>query len=280
MSTGQAWVENVAPAGRFPPLRLSQLWIHRELLFFLAQRDVKSRYKQAFLGVAWAVIQPLTGALTFTIFFHRVVGLEATGVKSYFAFALVGFIVWNYFSSAMSSGAGSLVQNSQLLTKVAFPKIVAPVASLLPPLLDLGVGSLLVFGAVILTGDGFTPLGLVTALPLGIGLLLVAPMGPAMFFSALVVKYRDASVFVGFLLQFLLFASPVAYPPDLVSDRWQTIYYLNPVAGALALARAGFVDAPLPPLWRLLLSFGVAVVLLMAGLVYFRVNERQFADII
>jgi ABC-type polysaccharide/polyol phosphate export permease len=274
-----AWVENVAPTSRIPPLRLSQLVQHRELLFFFAQRDVKARYKQAFLGVAWAVIQPITGALTFTLFFRGVLGIDA-GVKSYFAFALVGYIVWSYFSSALSTASGSLVSNSQLLTKVAFPKIVAPVASLLPPLLDLAVGAAIAIIVAIVTGVPFDPLGVFVAVPLGIVLLLAAPAGLALFFGALVVKYRDASVFVGFVLQFLLFASPVAYPPQLVADRWQTIYHLNPIAGALALIRAGLVDGPLPPAGRLVLSFAVAAALLLGGLVYFRINERQLADII
>jgi ABC-type polysaccharide/polyol phosphate export permease len=274
-----AWVENAAPTSRVPALRISDAWHHRELIFFFAQRDVKVRYKQAFLGTAWAGLQPLIGALTFTIVFSGLANVDVKG-RSYFAFALSGFIVWTYFSSTVTSGTNSLLSNSDLLTKVSFPRIVAPLAALLPALVDLAVGIVLALIVSVATGDGLSPIGLLVGLPLGLVLLLTAATGPVLFFSASIVRYRDASALVTLALQFVLFVSPIAYPPELVPPRWQTLYYANPLASALGLLRAALANGQLPGVGHVLLSFAVASVVLFLGLVHFRANERSFADII
>jgi ABC-type polysaccharide/polyol phosphate export permease len=240
---------------------------------------VKVRYKQAFLGIAWAGIQPLVGALTFTILFNRLAKVDVVG-HSYFAFALVGFGIWTYFSSTVQGGTMSLVHNAELLTKVAFPRIVPPTAALLPPLIDLTISVVLATVISVATGARPTVLGVVIGLPLGLVLLGLAVVGPVLFLSATVVKYRDASTLVSFALQFLLFASPVAYPPELVPDGWRTVLYLNPVAGALTLLRAALVGTDLPTAPQLLLSVAVAVVACYIGLLHFRRSEREFADII
>ena len=138
-SEPQDWVVNAAAVGRWSALRLDQFWAKRELIYFFALRDLKVRYKQAFLGVAWAGIQPLVGALTFTILFHRLGNVDVGVGESYFAFALLGFGIWTYYSTSIQAGTGSLVANADLLTKVAFPKIVAPTAALLPGFIDLSV---------------------------------------------------------------------------------------------------------------------------------------------
>lgn len=274
------WVVNAAPTRRWPSLRPGELWRHRELIGFFALRDLKVRYKQAFLGAAWAGLQPLVGALAFTVLFNRLADVDVGDGRSYFAFALVGFIVWTYVSSSMSNGSSSLLYNADLLTKVSFPKIVAPVAALLPPLLDLGVGAVLALGAALVAGDGFSPVGFVVGLPLGLALLVAASAGPTLFMSAVIVKYRDAAVLVAFGLQVLLFLSPVAYPPELAPARWRPVLYLNPVAGALGLLRAALTGAPLPGVGPLATSCAVAAVALVVGLHRFRANERELADII
>src|SRR3954454_16813601 len=135
------WREKAAPTGRWPPLRLTEAWRFRELIAFFALRDFKVRYKQAFLGVAWAGVQPLVGALIFTLLFQRLADIDVGG--SYFAFSLVGFAVWSYFSTPVSAGSNSLLYTAGLLTKVAFPRLVLPVASMLPGLVDLAIGSTL-----------------------------------------------------------------------------------------------------------------------------------------
>jgi ABC-type polysaccharide/polyol phosphate export permease len=278
-SPADAWVVNEAAPGRRVALRAAEVWRHRELVLFFAQRDVKVRYKQAFLGAAWAGLQPIVGAVSFTVLFNRLAHLDV-GDRSYFAFALVGFIVWTYASSSLSTGSSSLLYNADLLTKVAFPKIVVPVAAMLPPLLDFSVGAVLAIGAALVMGDGFSVVGFLVGLPLGAVLLVLATLGPVLFMSATVVKYRDAAVLVTFGLQILLFLSPVAYPPELAPGRWREVLYVNPLAGALGLLRSALTAAPLPSVGHLATSFAVAVALTYVGLHRFRANERELADII
>lgn len=278
-SSSDAWVVNDSANGRRVQLRVGELWRHRELLWFFAQRDVKVRYKQAFLGAAWAGLQPLVGALSFTVLFNRLASVDV-GDRSYFAFALVGFIVWTYASTSLSTGSSSLLYNADLLTKVAFPKIVVPAAAMLPPLLDLSVGVVLALGTALVMGDGFSPAGVVIGLPFGVVLLVLSTLGPVLFMSATIVKYRDAAVLVAFGLQVLLFLSPVAYPPELAPGRWRDVLYLNPLAGALGLLRSALTAAALPSLGHLATSYAVAMALVYVGLHRFRASERELADII
>jgi lipopolysaccharide transport system permease protein len=273
------WVVNSAPKDRWPALQLREFWTHGELIYFFAVRDVKVRYKQAFLGIAWAAIQPIAGAVMFTILFNRLADIDIDGA-SYFAFALLGFGVWTYFSSTLQAGTVSLVYNSELLTKVAFPRIVPPTAALLPALMDLGVALLLATSISIAQGGRPDAIGVLVGLPLGFVLLVLAVVGPVLFLSATLVKYRDAATLVSFMLQLLLFASPVAYPPELVPDPWQTILYLNPISGVLGSLRAALIGTDLPSAAQLLLSVTVAVAMSYVGLMHFRRSEREFADII
>ncbi len=278
-ATSRPWVVNAAATGRWPALRIGQLWTHRELVHFFALRDLKVRYKQAFLGIAWAGIQPLVGALTFTILFNRLADVEVDG-PSYFAFALLGSGVWAYFAATLQSGTNSLLYNAQLLTKVAFPRIVAPAATILPGLIDLAVAAALAFVVAIGAGGDVSPWALGVGLPGGLALLLLAVLGPVLFLSAAVVKYRDVNTLVGFGVQLLLFATPIAFPPELVPAGWRTLLYLNPLSGAVGLLRWALVDTPAPTIGQLEVSVTAAAVLLLIGLVHFRRREREFADII
>jgi ABC-type polysaccharide/polyol phosphate export permease len=273
------WRENAARTGRWPSLRLAEAWHYRELIVFFALRDFKVRYKQAFLGIAWAVVQPLVGALTFTLLFHRLADIDVGG-HSYFAFSLAGFAVWSYFTTAVVAGSNSLLYNAALLTKVAFPRLVLPVASMLPGLVDLAIGSTLALVAAVVAGDGVSLVGLVVGLPAGLGLLVLTVAGLLFLFSASVVRYRDVAVVIGFGLQVMLFITPVAYPPSLIPGAWQTIAYINPMAGVLGLFRWGLVSMDPPSGPQLLLSTAAAVVLLVGGLLHFRRNEQEIADII
>jgi ABC-type polysaccharide/polyol phosphate export permease len=273
------WIVNTATTRRWPSLGIGQLWTHRELVYFFALRDLKARYKQAFLGVAWAGIQPLIGALTFTILFNRLADVEIDG-PSYFAFALLGSGVWAYFSSTLQSGTNSLLYNAELLTKVAFPRIVAPTATFLPGFIDLAVASVLAFIIALASGGGVVPLGLLLGLPGGLILLVLAVAGPVYLLSAAVVKYRDVSTLVGFGVQLLLFATPIAFPPELVPSSWRTLLYINPLSGAVGLLRWALVDTPAPTAAQLATSVVAALFLLLFGLFHFRRREREFADII
>ena len=273
------WRENAASDRRWPSLRFSQIWRHRELAIFFAVRDVKVRYKQAYLGVAWAGLQPLAGAMAFTFVFNRLADIDV-GSRSYFAFALVGFAVWSYFSASLSTGSNSLVYNANLLTKIAFPRVVIPLAALLPGLIDFAVGAVLACAAAVLAGDGVHPVTLLLTVPVGVVMMLATSAGLVLCFGAMIVRFRDVGVIVGFGLQVLLFASPVGYPPELVANPWRTLLYVNPLSGCLGLLRAGLVGTPLPSAVQLLLSGAVAFLLFVGGLAYFRRHEREFADII
>ena len=240
-----AWTVNAARDNRWPRLQLSQPWVHRELIFFFALRDVKVRYKQAYLGAAWAALQPIAGAVAFTLLFNELAGVEVED-ESYFVFALVGFVVWAYFTTAVNNGTNILLYNSELLTKVALPRIAFPVSALLPGLIELAVGVVIALVAAMIWGGGTNVVALVVGAASRHRAADAQCLGPALFFSACVVRYRDVATIVGFGLQLFLFVSPVAYPPELVPDRWQTLQYVNPLAGALALFRAALGGSALP----------------------------------
>lgn len=273
------WIVNTSPVRRLPALHLGEVWTHRELIYFFATRDIKVRYKQALLGVAWAVIQPIVGAVTFSILFHRLADVDVDA-PSYFAFAVIGSGVWTYFSASLTSGTSSLLANAELLTKVSFPRIVAPAATLLPGLIDFTVAAVLAFAVAVASGAVPSVGGVLLGLPGGLVLMVVAVAGPVLLFSATVVKYRDVATLVGFAVPLLLFASPIAYPPELVPPGWRDLLYANPVAGALGLLRWALVGTRLPTAGQLLISIGVALVLLLLGTLHFRRTEREFADII
>lgn len=278
-ATPARWVENAATTSRFASLQLGETWRHRELAYFFALRDIKVRYKQALLGAAWALLQPLAGAAAFTLVFHNLADIDVQG-RSYFGFALTGYVAWAYFSAALLAGMNSLLFNSDLLTKVSFPRLLLPVAAILPPLVDLLVGAVVALVVALALGDGFGPVGFLVGLPLGLALLVAAVLGPALLLSATIARYRDVGAIATFGLQFVLFASPVAYPSELVPDQWRDVYYLNPVAGALGLIRGALTNADLPSAGHLVLSAAVALVLCALGLAHFQASARHVADVI
>lgn len=269
------WVEN-RPSRGLRAIGLAELWSFRELVRALATRDLKVRYKQAAFGVAWAVIQPLLGAATFTLVFARLADVD-TGTIPYPLFAYVGFAAWTYHSQAVSTGTESLVQNQAMVTKIYYPKLASPLASALAPLVDLAI-SLLVL-AVLLVVYREPPGPQILALPLALALLMGVALSFSIWLSALNVRYRDVRYMVTFGMQLWLFISPVAYPVGLVSGWWRWVYALNPMVGVLAVMRWVLLDAPAPG-GRELLSLGVAGLVMVGGLAYFQRTERRFADVI
>lgn len=277
--TSRPWVVNASASGWWPGLRIGELWRHRELIGFFAVRDVKVRYKQALLGVAWAGVQPVVGAVVFFVVFHRLADVDV-GARSYFAFAVLGTGVWTYFSVALQNGTASLLANADLLTKVSFPRLVIPAATLLPGMIELTVAMVIAVVAALAAGGGLSAVGLLVGVPAGLALLVLGAAGPVLWFSASVVRYRDVLALVGFGTQLLLFASPIAYPPEFVPEGWRTLLFVNPVAGAVGLLRWGLVGAPAPGAAHVALSVGVATALFVTGLVHFRRHERTVADVI
>lgn len=269
------WIESRPTRGR-RALRFGELWRYRELVTFLAVRDVKVRYKQAVFGGVWAIVQPLAGAAIFTVVFGQVADLPSDGIP-YLVFTFAGFALWTYLSTSVNTARASLISNSSLITKVYFPRLAAPLASVLPALIDLGVA--LVVLAVLAYAAGVAPGIAVLTAPLFLVGTVVVAFGTGTLLAALTVQYRDLQQVFTVLVQLWLFASPVAYSSSLIHDRWRWAYALNPMAGVLDGWRWSVLGGP-PPGWELLVSAAVAGVLLVTGLLVFQRNERRFADVI
>jgi ABC-type polysaccharide/polyol phosphate export permease len=269
------WVEN-RPSGGFRRLDLAELWEYRELAVFLALRDLKVRYKQAVFGAAWAVLQPLAGVAVFYFVFRRLANVPSQGIP-YPLFAFVGLSVWTYASTAITKATQTLVMNSALVTKVYFPRLLAPLASVLPGLVDLAVSlSLLV---ILYPLYGTAPGIAALTLPLWIMALIVVVMGIGLWLGTLNVSYRDINHGVNLVIQLWLFLSPVAYASDSVPERFRTLYALNPMVGIIDGFRWALLDAPWPGS-TLGVSFSVAIVIFVSGIAYFQRGERRFADVI
>jgi lipopolysaccharide transport system permease protein len=270
------WIVNQAPDSWLPPIDLRELWRFRELAFVLALRDLKVRYKQTAFGVAWVVIQPLAAVLIFSLVFGRVAHLASESVP-YPVFVYSGLVLWTYFSGTLDSVAQSLVQNRDLVTKTFFPALIAPLALVLPGLVDLLV-SLVVVGGV-MAAYGVVPGAAVVLLPLWIVLCMLLVLGVGLWLAALNVQYRDVRHSLSFLLQIWLFASPVVYTSGLVDGRWRYVYALNPMVAVLDGFRWSLIGTAAPS-GDALVSLAVGIAAFVVGFVYFVRSERRFADLI
>jgi lipopolysaccharide transport system permease protein len=271
----KVWVEN-RPTGGWRSLDWVELWRYRELVVFLALRDVKVRYKQAVFGILWAVLQPLAGMLVFTVVFHKLAHVPSDGVP-YILFAFTGMMVWTLFSGGLDAATTSLVSNSALVTKVYFPRVAIPLASVLPRLVDFGV-SLVLLG--VLLGIERHPPGLqVLLLPVIVVWSVLLAFGIGLIFATIHVRYRDAHHAMSLLVQLWLYASPVAYSSTLVPANWRWAYSLNPLVGVLDTIRWAALGTPAPGGYALL-SAAAGLVALMFGVRLFARNERRLADVI
>lgn len=271
------------PTHGLAALNLRDLWVYRELVMFLTWRDILVRYKQTVLGAAWAVIQPVIQMVVFTFIFSTAAGLSSEGVP-YPIFNFTALLPWGLFSKAMNDAGRSLVTNRNMITKIYFPRLTIPVASVLAGMVDFAI-AFLVYIAIILYYT-FAPGSTYTfhfttallALPLIIILALVATLGVSLWFSAMNVIYRDVGHILPFLTQIWFFVTPIVYSASVVSKKWQIVYALNPLTGVVEGFRWSLLGVHSLP-WQLLaISAGVAVLLLVTGLIYFRNMERTFAD--
>jgi homopolymeric O-antigen transport system permease protein len=269
------WVEN-RPRSGLLRLDVGELFDYRELGAFLALRDIRVRYKQAMLGIGWAVFQPLAGVVVFTLVFQRLADIQSDGLP-YPVFAYVGLIVWTYTSGAVTKATQSLVSNANLVTKVYFPRVVIPLAAVFPGLLDLAVSLpvLVVLCAIYDVGPGWP----VLTLPLWIAAAVIVAFAVGLLLSALNVRYRDVNQAITLLVSLWLFLSPVAYPVSAVPAAWLPLYAVNPMSAVIQGFRWCLLGGPSPGLWSLI-SAGVTIVLLSSALIYFQKTERRFADVI
>jgi lipopolysaccharide transport system permease protein len=256
-------------------LRLKELWEYREFLYFLTWRDIKVRYKQTVLGAAWAIIQPLFTMLVFSLFFGRLAKVPSDGLP-YPLFVYSALVPWTFFANSLSQSSNSLVGNAHLLTKVYFPRLTIPIAAVASQVLDFVLAFIVLLGMMIYYGinlkiQAFWLPGLLL-------LSLVMALGAGLWFSALNVHYRDVRHVVPFVVQFWMFATPIAYPSSLLSERWRMIYGLNPMAGVVEGFRWALLGGKSGPTPMILVSSLAAASLLVAGAFYFRRMEKTFAD--
>jgi len=269
----------VLEAGRSESNYWRDLWNFRELFLILAWRDVAVRYKQTAIGVAWAVIRPLTTMVIFTIIFGRLAKLPSDGAAPYPILVLAGMLAWFLFSSILGDASSSLIGNANLIGKVYFPRIILPAATAVVALVDLAINLIVLL--VLMAFYGFLPGWRIALLPAFVAFAVVASLGPALLIAALNVKYRDFRFILPFMLQFGLYVSPVGFSSSVVPDGWRLLYSLNPVVGVIDGFRWCLLGGE-SPLYvpGLVGSCAVAGLLAWLGVAYFRKVERTFADVI
>jgi lipopolysaccharide transport system permease protein len=266
----------IEPAKSWVSLQLRDLWVYRELLYFLTWRDVKVRYKQTLLGASWAILQPLLTMLIFTLIFGSLAGIKSDGIP-YPIFAYAGLLVWTFFANAVTNSANSIVGSANLITKIYFPRMIIPGAAVGAGLIDLAVAFLLLI--VLMVYYRVTPsLTILMVLPLVVLSSLLA-LGVGMWLSALNVKYRDIRYAVPFLIQLWMFVSPVIYPATLLPPKWRWFLRLNPLTGIIENFRVSVFGGSFA--WRTLAVSTATTILVLVGAAYsFRRMEKTFADIV
>lgn len=273
----------IRPSRGWASLHLSEVWEYRELLYFLTWRDVKVRYKQAVLGVVWAVLQPLLTMVVFTIVFNKIMKVQYTpsvlnGKEvPYPIFTYAALLPWQLFAGALARAGSSLVGNANLLTKVYFPRLIIPISAVVAGLVDFAI-SFVVF-LILMAAYGMMPTWHVVWLPLLVLLAMATALAFGLWLSALNVLYRDVQYIIPFLVQLWMFISPVVYAPDFSNPVYRFLYSLNPMAGVINGFRWALIGGS-PPSGTTAASVVMVCVLLITGLLYFKRMERTFADVV
>jgi lipopolysaccharide transport system permease protein len=267
----------IEPPRPWVPLDLRELWEQRELVYFLAWRDIKVRYKQTALGASWAILQPVFAMVVFSIFFGQLGRIPSDGLP-YPLWSFAGLVPWTFFAQGLSQAANSLVMSQNLLRKVYFPRLAIPIATVLSVALDFAIAFLVLVGLMVFYG--VQPTGrAIWVLPLSL-LAFVTALGAGIWFAALSVRYRDVRYVVPFLVQFWLFATPIAYPSSLLPAQWRVLYAVNPMSGVVEGFRWALLGTNTAPGLMVAVSAITAIVVLVAGAFYFRRVERTFADLV
>jgi lipopolysaccharide transport system permease protein len=267
----------IEPAPRWPRLRLDDVWASRELVFFLAWRDIKVRYAQTVLGAAWAVLQPVMTMVVFTVIFGRFARIPSDGAP-YAVFSLAALVPWTYFAGALGGAANSLIANSNLLTKVYFPRLAIPFAPVVAGLMDFAIAFVVL--VVVLVASGITPSAwALVVIPCCMLTTMMTAVGVGTGLAALNIQYRDFRQIAGFLVQVWMYASPIVYPLSMVPAEFRMAYSLNPMVGVISGFRAVLLGQGAVPWATIVLGLATSGVLLAVGTAYFRHTERVFADV-
>ena len=270
-------VLRLEPASGWVPVRFAELWEYRELLYFMTWRDIKVRYKQTVLGALWAVIQPFFTMVVFSLFFGRLARVPSDGIP-YPIFSFAALVPWMFFANGVTNSSNSLVAGSNLIKKVYFPRLVLPIASILAGAVDFVIAFSVLL--LMMLFYGITPTANIIWLPLFLLLTFSTSLGVGLWFSALNVQFRDIRYTTPFLVQFWLFATPIAYASSMLPEPWRIVYGLNPMAGVVEGFRWALLGVETRPGPMILVSALVSVGLLIGGLFYFRRLEKTFADVV
>lgn len=267
----------IEPNKRLFYLNLGGIWEYRELLLFLAWRDLKTRYAQTTIGFAWAIIQPVAMMLLFTLVFSNFAKLPSDGTP-YPLFVYAALLPWGYFSRSLDKSSFSMVAESNLITKVYFPRIIVPISAALIGMVDFAIAFLLLL--VMMAFYGVVPSWQVLFIPLFLLLTMLTSLAVSLWLAALFVRFRDIAAAMPLVTQIWMFASPVVYPVSMVPEQWQWLYNLNPMAGVIGGFRWALLRTPPPVLGELAVTAACVVILLLLGMSYFNRMERKFADVI
>jgi len=265
-------------AGRIEGQYWKDLWRYRELFYFLAWRDILVRYKQTAIGVAWALIRPFLMMIVFTVVFGRIANLPSGGAP-YAILVFAAMLPWQFFSSALAESSNSLIGNSNLISKIYFPRFIVPASSVIVTFVDFLISGVIMVGLIL--WYGYAPPWQIVTLPLFIALAFAAALGAGLWFAALNVEYRDFRYVVPFIVQFGLFISPVGFSSSVIPDRWRLLYSLNPMVGVIDGFRWAIIGKAAGFYWPgFIASIVLVLFLLLSGIWYFRKTERTFADVI
>ena len=268
----------IIEAGRSERYYWQDLWRYRELFFFLAWRDILVRYKQTVIGLAWALLRPFLTMLVFTLVFSKLAKLPSEGVP-YPILVFAALLPWQFFSNAFSSAGDSLISNSNMISKVYFPRLIIPISAIIVSFIDFLISGVILIGLML--WYGFMPSLHLLALPIFIFVAFAAATGAGLWVAALNVKYRDFRYIVPFVVQFGLYVSPVGFSSAIVPEQWRLLYSINPMVGVIDGFRWAILGGNTQFYWpSILLSLAIITIVLISGIFYFRKTERGFADLI
>ncbi|MCI0563146.1 MAG: ABC transporter permease [Nitrososphaera sp.] len=267
----------IQPNRRLFNLELGAVWRYRELLYFLIWRDFKVRYKQAAIGVAWAIVQPVFMVVVFTVVFGKFAKMPSDGIP-YPLFAFTALLPWTYFAAALGRGSTGLVDDSELIRKIYFPRLIIPLARVVAPMVDFLVSFAVL--AVLLLWYGIMPTWGVVFLPVFVFIALILALAVALWLGPINVRFRDIQQTLPFLIQIWMYASPIVYPLSIVPEQWKLLYSLNPMVGVIEGFRWALLGTSNPDFVAMSLSAILVLLVLLGGIVYFKRMERFFADVI